>query len=119
MLRPLTATLALLAASPAGALSVSSSACNGQEAELVSDDNRTTLTVNGTEIPLEPGFDYNGLRCLSRDDVTLFGVTRVGPEGEEAWFLLDPARMTLQEIPEDEAASLDFFQTEDDWFGTP
>ena len=117
MLRPVAAlTAALLAASPAAALSVSSSACNEDRAELiVSDDAGTSLTVNGAEVPLEEGFDYEDLACVSHDGVTQFGLIRLSPEDEEAYFLLDPETLEMTEVTEAEAIALDFFEDEDDW----
>lgn len=116
MLRPIAAlAAAFLAASPAAALSVSSSACNEQRAELISSDAGTTLTVNGTEVPLEEGFDYEDLACVSRDGETQFGLLRLSPEDEEAYFLLDPETLEMTEVTEEEAIAFDFFEDEDDW----
>src|SRR5688500_11459413 len=98
MLRPAMLLAAIAAASPAAALSVSSSACNGEAAELVSTDAGATLTVNGQEVPLEQGFDYEELLCVSRDGAATFGLIRVSGQGEEAYFLLDPGTLELEEI---------------------
>ena len=116
MIRPIAAlTAALLAASPAAALSVSASACNEDSAELISTGSRTTLTVNGADVALEPGFDYRDLVCVSRNDETLFGIIRLSPREEESYLLLDPETLELSEITEAEATRLDLFQDEDDW----
>ena len=116
MLRPVAAlTAALLVASPAAALSVSASACNEDSAELVTTDAGTTLSVNGADVALEPGFDYEELVCVSRNDETLFGLIRLSPQEEESYLLLDPETLELTEITEAEATTLDFFEDEDDW----
>lgn len=115
MLRPIAALLALLAASPVAALSVSASSCNDQSAQLVSDDGDTTLTLNGEEVPLEPDFAYENLLCVSRDGDTLFGLTRLSERGEETYLLLDPETRELAEITFEEAGKLDFWEDEDDW----
>lgn len=116
MLRPLAAlTLALLAASPAAALSVSVSACNEDSAELVGNESGTTLSVNGAEVPLEEGFAYEDLLCVSRDGKTLFGLTRLSRDSEESYLLLDPETLELTPITSEEAGRLDFWEDEDDW----
>lgn len=115
MLRPAAIIGALAAASPAAALSISSSACNGESAELVSTDAVTTFTVNGTEVPLEEGFDYRDLLCVSRDGETLFGLIRLSEQEEETYFLIHPETRELAEIDFQEAAALDFWKDEDDW----
>jgi hypothetical protein len=115
MLRPLTLTLALLAAGPALADSTSRSACNDQSAELSTTAAGTTLTVNGTEVALDPGFTYTGLSCIGRDGETSFGLIRSSGDTEE-YLLLDPETLETTEIPYDEAEALHFWDTEDDWF---
>ena len=114
MLRPAMLLAAIAAASPAAALSVSSSACNGEAAELVSTDAGTTLTVNGTEVPLEQGFAYEDLLCVSRDGETQFGLIRLAND-EETYFLLDPETLELTEIGLKEAEALEFWEDEDAW----
>lgn len=106
---------ALVAASPAAALSVSASSCNDDSAELVSTGAATTLTVNGADVALDPGYSYANLVCVSRDEATMFGLIRLSPPGEEAYFLLDPETLELTEITEEEAGALEFWQDEDDW----
>lgn len=114
MLRPIAIVAALIAASPAAALSVSNTSCNGETASLMSDAAGTTLTVNGADVPLEKGVEYGNLVCASRDGVTQFGLVRTTADGE-AYLLLDPATLEWTEVPVDEAARLDFFEDEDDW----
>ncbi len=115
MLRPATFFAILVAASPAAALSVSSSACNGESAELVSTDAGTTLTVNGAEVPLDRGFEYEDLLCVGRDGETLFGLIGMSGQGEEAYFILDPRRPEMTRIDAAEAEALEFWEDEDDW----
>ena len=119
MLRTTLFLAALLAASPALAVSVSSAACNDQSAELVSTDAGTTLTVNGEEVELpdlvEEAARWDGLRCLSRDGDTVFGLTQVTSEDDEAHFLLDPATGAVSAITFEEAGALGFWEDEDDW----
>lgn len=106
----------LLSAAPAAALSVSVSACNGESAELVDDGRDVRLEVNGTSVPLEQGFTYDGPICVTRDGVTLFGFIRIATGDEEDYLLLDPRDLRFSRIPYEEAEALDFWQTEDDWF---
>jgi hypothetical protein len=119
MLRTTLTFAALLGASPALALSVSSAACNDQAAELVVDGTGATLTANGRAVALpdlvEPGARWDGLRCLSRDGATVFGLTQQTAEGDEAHFLLDPATGALAAITYEEAGALGFWEDEDDW----
>jgi hypothetical protein len=115
MLRPIAALLALLAATPAAALSVSSAACNDQSAELVVNAQGTRLSINGEDVPLEPGFGFENLVCVSRDGDMLFGLTRVASETELAYLVLDPKTGEFTEVSEEEAADLGFFEDEDDW----
>ena len=105
---------ALLAALPAAAASLSTSTCNGQSAELASTASGTTLTVNGTDVPLENDFAYTGLSCVSHDGATLFGLIRSAGDVEE-YLLLDPATLEVSQVTYEEAEALDFWQTEDDW----
>lgn len=114
MLRPATILAALLAASPALAVSMSNAACNGESASLVSDESGTRLTVNGVAVPLEEGARYGNLACVSRDGAIRFGLIRTTPQGE-AYLLLDPSTLEWAEIGEEEAARLGLFQSEDDW----
>ncbi len=114
MLRPMTILAALLAASPAAALSVSNTSCNAETASLVTDEAGTRLTVNGADVPLEEGAEYGNLVCTSRDGVTQFGLVRTTAEAE-TYLLLDPATLEWTEVSEEEAAGLDFFDSEDDW----
>jgi hypothetical protein len=115
MLRPIAALLALLAATPAAALSVSSAACNDQSAELVVNAQGTRLSINGEDVPLEPGFGFENLVCVSRDGDMLFGLTRVASETELAYLVLDPETGEFTEVSEEEAADMGFFEDEDDW----
>jgi hypothetical protein len=71
--------------------------------------------VNGTDVALEPGLDYENLLCVSRDGTALFGMTALSEGGEEAFMLLDPTTLEITQITEAEAAALDFFEDEDDW----
>lgn len=116
MLRPTAALLALLAATPAAALSVSSAACNGQSAQLVTDAAGTRFTVNGDEVALEEGIILRDLSCVSRDDDTLFGLTGLSADSEEAYFLLNPETLVLAPVSYEDAEALGFWDTEDDWF---
>ena len=106
---------ALLAALPAAAASLSTSTCNGQSAELASTASGTTLTVNGTEVPLDQGFAHTGLSCVSRNGATLFGLIRSAGDVEE-YLLLNPATLEITQVTYEEAEALDLWQTEDDWF---
>ena len=109
------ASAALLAALPAAAASLSTSTCNGQSAELASTGSGTTLTVNGTDVPLDQGYVHTGLSCVSRNGATLFGLIRSAGDVEE-YLLLDPATLEVSQVTYEEAEALDFWQTEDDWF---
>ena len=106
---------ALLAALPAAAASLSTSICNGQSAELASTAGGTTLTVNGTDVPLDKGYVHTGLSCVSRDGATLFGLIRSAGDVEE-YLLLDPATLEVSQVTYEEAEALNFWETEDDWF---
>lgn len=107
-----------LLATPAAALSASSAACNGEEAQLVSDDAGTRFTVNGEEValPLDGGVRYADLLCVSRDGRTLFGLTQYSVEDDMSYYLLDPTTGELTNITSAEAEALEFWETEDDWF---
>ncbi len=119
MLRTTLCLAALLAASPALAVSVSSAACNDQAAELVVTGAGATLTVNGEEVALpdlvEAGARWDGLRCLSRDGDTVFGLTQLTVEDDEAHYLLDPATGAVSAISYEDAGALGFWEDEDDW----
>jgi hypothetical protein len=115
MLRTTPALLALLAATPAAALSVSSAACDDQTAELVTTEQGTRLTVNGEDVPLDPEFGFENLLCASQDGETVFGLTRVASETDLTYLLLDPETRKFMELTEAEAADLGFFEDEDDW----
>lgn len=119
MLRTTLCLAALLAASPALAVSVSSAACNDQAAELVVTGAGASLTVNGEEVALpdllEAGARWEGLRCISRGGDTLFGLTQLTVEDDEAHFLLDPATGAVSAITYEEAGALGFWEDEDDW----
>ncbi len=71
--------------------------------------------MNGEDVLLEPEFDYENLVCVSRDEETLFGLIRLSPEEEEAYFLLDPETLEMTEITYEEAGALEFWEDEDDW----
>jgi hypothetical protein len=115
MLRATFALLALLAATPVAAQSVSSASCNDQSAELVTNDEGTRLTVNGEDVPLDPEFAWENLLCVSQNGSTVFGLTRVASETALSYFLLDPATREFAELTDAEAAQLGFFEDEDDW----
>ncbi len=118
MRRPLLLLPLALLASPASALSVSSAACNGQAAELVTDGAGTRFTVNGeaVSLPLDGGVRYDDLLCVSRDGQTLFGLTQYSVEDDMSYYLVDPGTGELTNISSEEAEALDFWETEDDWF---
>lgn len=119
MLRTILVPAALLAASPAWALSVSSAACNDLSAELVATEAGATLTLDGVEVALpdllEAGARWEGLRCVGRDGDVLFGLSQVTREEDEAHFLLDPATGEVTPITHAEAGELGFWEDEDDW----
>lgn len=110
---------ALLAATPAAALSVSVAACNEHSARLVADETGATLTVNGTDVPIEQDAGYRDLLCVTtKDGGSHFGFTALSVEDDERHFLVDPETLEVRQITYEEADLLEFWDDpEDDLFG--
>ncbi len=115
MFRIAAALLAMLAATPAVAVSVSVASCNGHSAELVGDGSGWTLKVDGTDVALTPSTEWEGPICVSRNGETLFGLIQLSGEEDESYFLIDPATRELAPISYEEAEALEFWEDEGDW----